>query len=173
MRLTNQGEYLKFDIVKIANAIIYLLDKKVAHLNDKKLSIMLFLMDYNHQENCGEKIFNEEYVKTNRNPKPRILGEVFDIIANNEDLDEDDERLFVIQELLDYIDIEIIDKEKFVELQFIKMEEGFDEELFNVDEFKTMNKIIKLYGDMTPRNIANECFKIDTVRETANDEVII
>lgn len=160
-------------MTKIAHAIIYMLDHNVTHLDDRKLSIMLFLMDYNHLTNCGEKMFDEEYIKDNRQPKPKILGEVFDIISNNEDLDEDDERLFVIQELLDYLDIEIIEGEKFVELKFIKMEESFDEELFDVDEFKTMNRMIKLYGEMTPRNIANECFKIEKVRTTELGEVII
>lgn len=164
---------MKFDIVKIANTIIYLIDKKVPQLNDKKLAVMLFLMDYNHLENCGQKMFDEEYLKNNRQPEPKILNEVFEIIANGEDLDEDDERLFVIQELLDYIDIETIQKEKFVELQFIKMEESFDEELFDLDELKTINRMIKLYGDMTPRNIANACFKIDKVRDTAVGEIII
>ena len=164
---------MKFDIVKVANTIIYLLDKKVPQLNDKKLLIMLFLMDYNHLENCGTTIFGEDYIKTNRQPEARILSEVFDIIAKGEDLDEDDERLFVIQEMLDYIDIEIEQKEKFVELQFIKMEENFDEELFDLDELKTLNRMIKLYGDMTPRNIANACFKIDKVRDTAIGETII
>lgn len=164
---------MKFDIVKVANTIIYLLDKKVPHLNDKKLIIMLFLMDYNHLEHCNETIFAEEYIKTNRYPEARILSEVFTIISNGEDLDEEDERLFVIQEMLDYIDIEIEDKEKFVELSFIKMEENFDDELFNPDELKTLNRVINAYGDMTPRNIANACFKIDKVRETEIGSVII
>lgn len=168
-----QGNYLKFDIVKIANTIIYLIDKKVPHLNDKKLAIMLFLMEYNHQKTCGQKMFGEEYTKQKRHPEPKILSEVFDIIANSEDLEEDDERLFVIQELLDYIDIEIIEKEKFIELKFIKMEESFDEELFDLDELKTINRMIKLYGELTPRKIANECFKIEEVRETELGDTIL
>ncbi len=118
---------MKFDITKIANVILYMLDENVSHLNDRKLSILLFLMDFNHLENCGEKIFGEEYIKDKRNPEPRILAELFDVIANQEDLDEEDERLFLIQEILDYIDIELITKDKFIELQFIKMEEEFDE----------------------------------------------
>lgn len=164
---------MKFDIVKIANTTLYLLDKKVPHLNDKKLAVMLFLMDYNHLKTCGEKMFGEEYLKAKRNPEPKILAEVFDIIANGEDLEEDDERLFVIQELLDYIDIEIIEKENFIELKFIKMEESFDETLFDLDELKTINRMIKLYGEMTPRKISNECFKIDEVRSTVLGEVIL
>ena len=160
-------------MTKIANAIIYMLDKKVTHLNDRKLCILLFLMDYNHLENCGEKMFDEEYIKSKRQPEPKILNEVFTIIKNGEDLDEEDERLFVIQELLDYIDIEIIEGDKFNELKFLKMEESFDEELFDLDELKTLNRMIKLYGEMTPRNIANECFSIEKVRGTEVDEVII
>jgi len=50
-------------MTKVANVILYMLHKQVKHLNDKKVAIMLFLMDYNHQKYFGEKIFNEEYIK--------------------------------------------------------------------------------------------------------------
>ena len=164
---------MKFDITKIANVMLYMLDEKVLHLNDRKVSILLFLMDFKHMENCSDKIFGEEYIKDKRNPEPKILAELFDIIANSEDLDDEDERLFLIQELLDYIDIEVITKDKFIELQFIKMEEEFDESLFNKEEMKTINKVITKYKDETARKIANACFQIDKVRETPiNDKII-
>ena len=164
---------MNFDITKIANVILYMLDKDVKNLTDRKLSIMLFLMDYNHLENCEDKIFGDEYVKSNRNPEPKILGEIFSIIANEEDLEDDDERLYLITELLEYLDIEIIAKKEFAELKFIKMEEEFDESLFDKDELKTINKIITKYKNESVRNIANATFKIDKVRETSKDEVII
>ena len=164
---------MTIDMTKVANVILYMLHKQVKHLNDKKVAIMLFLMDYNHQKYCGKKIFNEEYIKGSRNPEPIIVGELFDIVANQEDLDEDDERIYLMQELLDYLDIEIIEKEKFIELSFIKMEEEFDESIFTKDELKTIHKIVSLYSDLSPRNIANECFKIDEVRNTPKGEKII
>ena len=73
-------------MTKVANVILYMLHKQVKHLNDKKVSIMLFLMDFNHQKYCGQKLFNEEYIKGTRHPEPIILGELFDIVANEEDL---------------------------------------------------------------------------------------
>ncbi len=164
---------MNIDITKIANVILYMLHKQVKHLNDKKVAIMLFLMDYNHQKFCGQKIFNEEYIKGTRHPEPVVMSELFDIVANEEDLEEDDERIFLMQELLDYLDIEVIEKEKFIELNFIKMEEEFDESLFNKEELKTIYKIVSDYKDSSPRNIANDCFKIDAVRTTLKGEVII
>mgnify|MGYP003616950371 FL=1 len=53
------------------------------------------------------------------------------------------------------------------------MEEEFDETLFDKDEMKTIHKIISQYLDTTTRVLANECFKIDEVRNTAKDEIII
>jgi hypothetical protein len=150
-----------------------MIDNKVSHLNDKKLVVMLFLIDYNHLENCGAKIFDEIYIKTKRHPTAKTLGSIFDIIANDEDLDEEDERLYIIQEFLEYLDIEILKKEKFSELKFIKMEEDFDKSIFNEDEMKTINKIITKYKIETPRKMANVCFAIDKVRETKINEVII
>ena len=164
---------MKLDITKVANVVLYMIDENVLHLNDRKLSILLFLMDFNHLENCEDKIFGDEYIKDKRNPEPKILSELFDIIANQEDLEEEDERLFLIQELLDYIDIEIETNEKFIELKFIKMEEEFDESLFNKEELKTINKVIEKYKDETARKIANACFQIDKVRETALNDIII
>lgn len=164
---------MQIDITKIANVILYMLHKKVTHLNDKKLNVLLFLIDYNHKKYCGETIFGEEYIKTARHPEPLILGELFSIIANNEDVEEDDPNLYLIQELLDYLDIEIVEKKSFVELQFIKMEEEFDEEFFSKDELTTIHKIVLEYIDTTPRNIANACFKIDEVRNTQVGEKIL
>lgn len=164
---------MNIDMTKVANVILYMLHKQVKHLNDKKVAIMLFLIDFNHQKYCGKKIFNDEYIKGSRHPEPVVVGELFDIVANEEDLEEDDERIFLMQELLDYLDIEVLEKEKFIELNFIKMEEDFDESIFDKDEIKTIHKIVSQYQDTSTRNIANECFKIDEVRNTPKGEVII
>ncbi|QKE28938.1 hypothetical protein AACT_1787 [Arcobacter acticola] len=164
---------MSIDMTKVANVILYMLHKQVKQLNDKKVSIMLFLMDYNHQKYCGQKLFNETYIKGSRHPEPIVLSELFDIVANEEDLEEEDERIYLMQELLDYLDIEVIKKEKFIELNFIKMEEEFDESIFSKDELKTVYKIVSQYQDSSARNIANDCFKIDEVRNTPKGEIII
>ncbi len=112
-------------------------------------------------------------MKGARHPEPVIVSELFDIVANEEDLEEEDERIFLMQELLDYLDIEVIEKEKFIELNFIKMEEEFDETLFDKDELRTINKVVNEYKETSSRNIANDCFKIDIVRTTPKGEIII
>ncbi|MEA2018994.1 MAG: DUF4065 domain-containing protein [Campylobacterota bacterium] len=164
---------MKLDITKVANIILYMLENKILHLNDKKLAVLLFLIEYNHIENHKEKIFGEVYIKNNRAPQPETLSEIFDIIANSKDLEDDDERLYIIQELLDHLDIEVLTKSKYIELNFIKMEEEFDKSLFTKDELKTISSIVNQYKDETPRKMANICFAIDKVRETAKDEIII
>jgi len=164
---------VNINIEKITNVILYMLKNKVDHLNDKKLSIMLFLIDYNHLTNCEAKIFDEVYIKSKRTAIPKTLGSIFDVIINDEDLEEDDERLYLIQEFLEYLDIEILKKDKFTELKFIRMEEKYDKNMFSKDEMKTIDKIINNYKFDTPRKMANACFSIDKVRETAIGEVII
>jgi hypothetical protein len=164
---------LELNITKIANVILYMLENKVSHLNDKKLSILLFLMDYKHMEIYENKIFGEIYIKDNRSPEPQVLAELFDIIANSEDLEEDDERLYLIQEFLDHLDIDVVTKANYIELKFVKMEDDFDESLFTKEELKTINKAIERYKNETPRKMANVCFTIDKVRETKNGEIII
>lgn len=164
---------MKFDINKIANAILYMLENKVENLNDKKLSALLFMIDFTHYENYGEKIFGEDYIKDKRAPEPVHMGEIFDIIANDIDLDDEDERVYLITELLDYLDIEILAKPKFIELKFLKMEEEYDGSLFTKKEKKTISSVVEKYKNDTPRNMANATFSIEKVRTTALGEVII
>lgn len=164
---------MKIDITKVANAILYMIEQKVSNLNDKKLNILLFLIDFNHLQNNDEKIFGETYIKTNRNPEPKTLSSIFNVMINNEDLEDDDERLYIIQELLDHLDIEILDKSKYTELNFIKMEEEFDKSIFTKKELKTISNIVAKYKNETARKMANICFSIDEVRSTQSGEIII
>ena len=164
---------MKIDITKVANAILYMIEQKVSNLNDKKLNILLFLIDFNHLQNNDEKIFGETYIKTNRNPEPKTLSSIFNVMINNEDLEDDDERLYIIQEILDHLDIEILDKSKYTELNFIKMEEEFDKSIFTKKELKTISNIVAKYKNETARKMANICFSIDEVRSTQNGKIII
>lgn len=161
------------NITKVANFALYATEQNTPSLNDKKLSILLFLIDFEFFNKTGEKIFDETYIKNSRHPEPKILNDIFEIIANNEDLEDDDERLFMIQELLAFVDIEILEKKNFVELKFLKFEEEFDQSTFTKDEFETINLVMDKYKDLSPRKIANECFKLEKVRVTKNGEVII
>lgn len=164
---------MTLDITKVANVILYMIHKQVKLLNDKKLSILIFLMDYNHQKFCGKKIFGDVYIKGARSPEPKVLAELFEIIANEENLDDEDERVYLIQEILDNVDIDIIERENFTELKFVEIGVEYDESLFEEDELKTINKLVLQYKDATPRIIANDTFKIDEYRAKEKGEVII
>jgi hypothetical protein len=161
------------DMTKVANVILYMKHKQVKLLNDKKLSILLFLMDYNHLKYCGKKIFGDEYIKEARSPEPKLLSELFEIIASDQVLEDDDERVFFIQEILDNVDIDIIERENFTELNFVEIGVEYDEDLFDDDELKTINKLVNQYKEATPRVIANDTFKIDEYRAKEKGEVII
>lgn len=164
---------MNIDMTKIANIILYMLHKQTKALNNKKIELMLFFMDYNHLKFCDKKITNETFIKDKRGIKALTLSELFEVILNEEILDEEDEKVYLIQELMDFLDIEIVEKENFKELKFTKLEEDFDEEIFSKDELRTIHKIVTLYKDFSSRNLANECFKIEDVRKTPKDEIII
>ena len=164
---------MKFDITKIANAILYMIENKVTNLNDKKLCSLLFIIEYNHLQTYEDKIFGETFIKDKRAPEPKILGDIFNIIANNIDLEDNDERLYIITELLDFLDIEILEKAKFNELNFIKMEEEYDPSIFSKKEQKTLESVVEKYKNETPRQMANATFAKEKVRATAIGEIII
>lgn len=161
------------DMTKVANIILYMLHKQVKALNHKKVELMLFFMEFNHLKFCGKKIVNETFVKEKRGVKASILGELFEIIIDEEILEEDDERVYFIQELMDFLEIDIVNKGTFKELRFKKLDEEFDEDIFSKDELKTIHKITLLYKDFSPRKLSNECFSIDKVRQTQNEKEII
>jgi len=164
---------MTFDITKIANVILYMIDEKVENLNDKKLSTLLFLIDYTHLENHNEKIFADVYIKNKRTPEPKIMADLFQIISNDIDLDDEDERVYIITELLAFLDIEILEKEKFIELKFVKMEEEYDDSVFTTIEKESIYAIVEKYKSETPRKMANTTFSIDKVRETKIGDIII
>jgi hypothetical protein len=161
------------DMTKVANIILYMLHKQVKALNHKKIELMLFFIEKNHLDFCGKKIINETFIKTSRGVKPLILDELFNIIIDEIDFeDEEDDRVFFIQELMDFLEIDIVEKENYKELKFYKLDEEFDESIFTKDEITTIHKIVTLYKDTSVRNLANECFSMQKVRDTINDEVI-
>ena len=161
------------DITKIANIILYMLHKQVKSLNNKKIELMLFFMEFNHLKFCEKKIVNEIFIKEKRGVKASTLGELFDLILDEVILDEDDERVYFIQELMDFLEIDIVEKDSFKELKFKKLDEDFNEDIFSKDELKTVHKVVTLYKDFSVRNLANECFSIDLVRKTADGEIVI
>jgi len=164
---------LKFDISKVANATLYMLENKVIHLNDKKLEALLFMIDYTHQKKHEETIFGDEYIKAKRSPEAKIMGDIFNIIANDVDLEEDDERMYIITEFLEFLDIEILEKEKFTELGFVKMEEEYDKTVFTQKERNTIEAVVSKYAKETPRKMLNATFSIEAVRKAQLGEVII
>jgi len=164
---------VKFDISKIANATLYMLENKVVNLNDKKLEALLFMIDYTHYKKHEEKIFGDEYIKAKRSPEPKIMGDIFGIIANDIDLDENDEKMYIITEFLEFLDIEILKKEKFIELGFVKMEEEYDKTVFSQKERNTIEAVVAKYAKETPRQMANATFSIEKVRSTTIGDLII
>ena len=164
---------MKFDISKIANATLYMLENKVVNLNDKKLEALLFMIDYTHYKKHEEKIFGDEYIKAKRSPEPKIMGDIFGIIANDIDLDENDEKMYIITEFLEFLDIEILKKEKFIELGFVKMEEEYDKTVFSQKERNTIEAVVAKYAKETPRQMANATFSIEKVRSTTIGDLII
>ena len=164
---------MNIDMTKIANIILYMIHKQVKALNHKKIELMLFFMEYSHLNFCGKKIVNETFIKTSRGVKPLVLDELFNLIIDDVEFeDEEDDRVFFIQELMDFLEIDIVEKPTFKELKFSKLDEDFEESIFTSDELKTIHKIVTLYKDASVRNLSNECFAIDLVRNAQTDEVI-
>ncbi|AXK49137.1 DUF4065 domain-containing protein [Aliarcobacter trophiarum LMG 25534] len=164
---------MSIDMTKVANIILYMLHKQVKALNHKKIELMIFFIEQNHLNFCEKKILGESFIKTPRGVKADILDELFNLILDDVEFeDEEDDRVFFIQELMDFLEIEIVEKATFKELKFKKLDEDFDETIFSIDELKSIHKVINLYKDTSVRNLANESFKLEKVRACDTNEII-
>ena len=151
---------MNIDMTKIANIILYMLHKQVKALNHKKIELLIF--------------FIETFIKTSRGVKAEVLDELFTLILDEVEFeDEEDDRVFFIQELMDFLEIEIVEKERFKELKFAKLDEDFDETIFTSDELKSIHKVINLYKDTSVRNLSNECFSLEKVRKSENGTIVL
>ena len=165
---------MNIDMTKVANIILYMLHKQVKALNHKKIELMLFFIEYNHLNFCNQKIVNETFIKTSRGVKPLVLDELFNLIIDDVEFeDEEDDRVFFIQELIDFLEIDIVEKPTFRELKFAKIDEDFDETIFTYDELKSIHKVINLYKDTSVRNLSNECFSLEKVRKSENGTIVL
>ena len=116
----------------------------------------------------------ETFIKTSRGVKAEVLDELFTLILDEVEFeDEEDDRVFFIQELMDFLEIEIVEKERFKELKFSKLDEDFDETIFTSDELKSIHKVINLYKDTSVRNLSNECFSLEKVRKSENGKIVL
>ena len=104
---------------------------------------------------------------------PEQIAKAEDDANQKEFEDEDDDRVFFIQELMDFLEIEIVEKERFKELKFSKLDEDFDETIFTSDELKSIHKVINLYKDTSVRNLSNECFSLEKVRKSENGTIVL
>ena len=77
-------------MTKVANVILYMLHKQVKHLSDKKVAIMLFLMDYNHLKFCEKKIFNEIIAKKEKMGQFIVINKI-DGLWNKGDVENEDD----------------------------------------------------------------------------------
>ena len=164
---------MKFDITKVANAIIYMLDSESRFLNHRKIALMIFLVDFYHLEQYGVKVFGDDYVKDPREPKSVMLDNLFQVIIEDDEIDETDDSYFLIGELMEYLDIDVIHRGRYKELKFFKRYESFNDEMFSETEFEILEYIIKKYKNETSRKTANSIFRIDDFRAVDNGDIII
>ena len=139
---------MNIDMTKIANIILYMLHKQVKALNHKKIELLIFFIELNHINFCGKKILGETFIKTPRGVKAEVLDELFTLILDEVEFeDEEDDRVFFIQELMDFLEIEIVEKERFKELAKIyhpDLNGGDEEKMKKLNEYRDI--LMQAYG---------------------------
>jgi len=128
-----------FDIKKVANALIFFLDKQVSFLTKTKFIKMMFFVDMLHLEKYGRSVFADSYIKLPKGPIPSLTLNTINAAAEGCD-NEDTEEL--VREFSKYISVQCKPNEKHGgNMTFFIKESEFDERIFSRSEIESLNRV--------------------------------
>ncbi|EDP73230.1 Panacea domain-containing protein [Hydrogenivirga sp. 128-5-R1-1] len=146
----------RYNIEKIANAIILALDEGVNFLGKTKLMKLIFFADKEHIKRYGRPIFFEFYVKDNMGPVPLKTYSILSSVNDLENEDFKDE----VESLLQWLEVEEKDvNRKFPMLTFKKKKE-FDQSVFSKSEIEVLKDVFKKFKDYTAQQISEYSHKL-------------
>ena len=133
-----------FKIKKVANALIFFIDKRVRFLTKTKFIKMMFFVDKLHLEKYGRSVFSDSYLKYQNGPVPSLTLNIIDALAGNCDI-EDDIGEFA-KEFSSYVTVQCkYNTERNKNMTIFLKKSGFNERIFSKSEIETLNIIADKY----------------------------
>jgi len=140
----------RYDIEKVANAIILALDLGVKNLGKTKLMKLLFFADREHLRRYGRPIFYDNYIKEKMGPVPSIT---YSIISSYNDKEQDDFREEV-KELLQWVEIEEKDVGHSCPMMQFRKKKKFDSDIFSKSELRILREVFTRFKETTAGEIS-------------------
>lgn len=153
-----------FDIRKVANALIFFIDKKVYSLTKTKFIKMMFFADKLHLEKYGRSIFGDTYRKLPKGPVPTLTYSVIDSVAaescDNEDVED------LVNGFSEYISVSCKPNKKGFAMTVFDKKSEFNEKIFSKSEIEVLNVIADKYKDFTVNNIIDATHETEEFKKT-------
>ena len=157
----------KYNIDKVANAIVLAIDLGVQHLGKTKLMKLLFFADKEHLKRYGRPIFYDNYIKQEMGPVPSITYNIISSYNKEQgDFKKD------VEKFLKQVDI----GEKpigcnFPMMQFTKKKE-FNPEVFSKSEIDVLKKVFIKFKQLTAGKISSLSHELPEYRNAfMNDSI--
>ena len=156
-----------YSIEKIANSILFFLEKDVQSLGKTKLMKLLFYTDKFHLQSFGRSVFGDTYNKLPQGPVASLTLNTINSLneTDNEDLQEYSDKLS------EYIGTQNIQRYQYSSMEFIP-KKAFDKAFFSKSEIEIMNKVVKKFKTYTATQISDLSHETPEYQSTADTEVI-
>jgi len=158
----------RYNVQKVANAIILALELGVKRLGKTKLMKLLFFADREHLRRYGRPIFYDRYIKEKMGPVPSIT---YGIISSYNDKELDDFKEEV-RELLSWVEIEEREVGHSRPMMQFKKKKEFDAELFSRSELKVLKEVFSRFKDANAEEISELSHKLPEYSSAALYDII-
>ncbi len=157
---------MRYDIEKIANAIILALDLGVKNLGKTKLMKLLYFADKEHLKQYGRPIFYEKYIKQKMGPVATNTYSILSASKNDPDFKED------IEELSQWIEFEKKDVNKNHQMIVFKKKRDLDEDVFSKSELKVLKNVFEKFKNNLSEEVSAISHKLPEYEQTDMYDVI-
>jgi len=143
---------MKFDIKKVAHAILFFQQQDVQYLTKTKLMKLMFYADKYHLQTYMRPVFQDVYFKLPYGPVPTLT---LNVINSANEMENDD-----LKELVDeFLSIVLVEEKKtapYPSTVFSPNGVAFDSRLFSRSELQVLKQVAKEFKTMTAKAISEK-----------------
>ncbi len=158
----------QYSIEKVANAIIFFVEKNMECLGKTKLMKLMYFADKKHLEKYGRVVFYDDYRKLPRGP---VASLTLNIISNTDAREGDDLKLYV-DSFLNLVDLQKVKNKETNSITKFIPKTAFNNSLFSKSELEIMENISKEYKNYTKEKISEESHLLKEYKNTEMNDFI-
>ena len=158
----------QYSIEKVANAIIFFVEKNIEHFGKTKLMKLMYFADKEHLEKFGRVMFYDNYRKLPRGP---VATFTYNIISSTDANDGDDFKSYV-DNFSSFIEIQKKDTNQKNSATRFNPKNSFDNTFFSKSEIEILENVAKKYKTYTKEQISEESHSLKEYINTDMNDFI-